>query len=89
LRDWLVAVAGLGGVGGEVVVGRTSDGRGVCNAVGAGASGGQYRTECLGGVDLVEVVDDLLGLAALVLVGVVGSRVGVGSTGLRLRGLLP
>jgi hypothetical protein len=87
-----VAVAGLGGVGGGVVVGRTSDGGGVCNAVGAGASGGQYRTECVGSVGLVKVVDDLLGLAALVVV-VVGRRVGVGvgSTGLRLRlrGLLP
>ena len=84
--------AGLGGVG--VAVRRASDGGRVCNAVGAGAGGGQYRTGSGGsGRGGVESVDDLLGLAAGVGVVVVGRRERVGSAGLAglrgLRGLLP
>ena len=81
-----MAVARLGGVG-WVGVRRARDG-GVCNAVGAGASGGQCRTGGRGGGGSggggVESVDDLLGLAAGVVV--VGRREGVGSG---VRGLLP
>ena len=83
-------MAGLDGVG--VAVGRASDGGGVCNAVGAGAGGGQYRTGRGGGGGGggVEGVDDLLRLAAGVGVVVVGRRERVGSAGLGgLRGLLP
>jgi len=81
-----VAVARLGGVG-WVGVRRARDGGGVCNAVGAGASSGQYGTGGGGrggGGGGVESVDDLLGLAAGVVV--VGRREGVGSG---VRGLLP
>jgi hypothetical protein len=57
LRDGLVGVAGRR-VGG-VVVRRASDGGGICNGIGARASGGQYGAVNMRGGVGVEGVGDL------------------------------
>jgi hypothetical protein len=57
LRDGLVGVAGRR-VGG-VVVWRASDGGGICNGIGARASGGQYGAVNMRGGVGVEGVGDL------------------------------